>query len=106
MERWEWLLGDGHFTEPQFLIPYRNSQGHPMPEYQQLVNIIIAHYRARIEHINAVFDAHKMFQTDYRGSFDLLQACTHVNAHATNITLLRHPRYPPCGPWLHDAHIV
>lgn len=95
-------MGDGHFTEDQFLIPVRKRKGQRMPEWAEYFNTVLAHYRARIEHVNAIFDRHAIFQTDYRGSYEFLDAIMHVNAHCTNIVLSRNPRYPPCGPWWHE----
>lgn len=102
---------------------------HPPHQYlradEYFYNAIHAFYRARVEHINAVFDKHiiniiyfiystnivwllldGMFQTVFRGGYDLLEDCCDVTVHTTNVDLHQRIRYEPYGPWSHFWYLV
>eukprot|EP01116_Phalansterium_solitarium_P014372 TRINITY_DN31_c0_g1_i8.p1 TRINITY_DN31_c0_g1~~TRINITY_DN31_c0_g1_i8.p1 ORF type:complete len:184 (+),score=22.85 TRINITY_DN31_c0_g1_i8:1281-1832(+) len=96
----EWIIADGVFKSiPQMFTP------HPMPEDDEtgrLIrwNNILAHYRARVEHINRVVKYHRMFQS-FRSDVSVLEAAMKITVHLSNIELQRFPRYWPYGPWSH-----
>ena len=98
---WEWLLGDHHYTEPGLLHGFVSPpNGHLTPS-QSLFNAILSHYRARVEHTNARFKRHGVFQTNFRGALTTLTQILHIVAHTTNIDLKTRIKYPPFGPWPH-----
>jgi len=103
-ERWELGLGDGHFTIcPQIITPFKKPHHGNLSFHQQLTNITIAHYRARIEHVNHRFNCHAVFHTEWRGSVTLLNQITKINSHISNVELHRFLAYPPYGPWNHTS---
>lgn len=66
-----------------------------------MFNQIVRHYRARVEHINAKFDSHQMFQTNFRGGLNNLTSGIYITAMTLNVQLHKYPCYPPEGPWSH-----
>lgn len=70
-----------------FLIPVRQSRYTRLPEWAERYNTVLAHYQSHIKHVNAIYNKHAIFNTDYHG-VDFLQAIMHVNAHATNIIII------------------
>ncbi len=99
---WEWWLGDGaYIAEPQIVSLYRKPVGGALLPYQQVVNDIISHYRARVEHINHLIESHAIFKEAFCGGVDLLSDAFFVVVHTTNIHLCACPRYPSFGNWSH-----
>jgi hypothetical protein len=99
---WEWWIGDGaYIANEQFLSPFRNPVNGQLPIHNLYVNAIISHYRARVEHINHLFEMHAVFAGRFRGGISLLSDSYFVIAHTTNIGLRRNWRYPAYGPWSH-----
>lgn len=72
-----------------------------LSEQEYYVNAIIAHYRARVEHVNARIKAHGIFQTPFRGSLFLLQKLLTVSIQTTSVYTHLSLCYPPFGPWKH-----
>jgi hypothetical protein len=100
---WEYLLGDGHYGSlSEYITPHTQPQHGHLSNSQYLENTMIAHYRSRIEHVNAAFKCHKMMQVDFRGGIQLLNDVMHVTAHTTNVVLHKYLRYTPVGPWEHN----
>jgi len=102
MRPWEFLLADGaYIAEPELLTPWKLPNGGHLALQQYVDNAIISHYRARVEHINAVFESHNCFQYKFRGGLDLLKDCIAVTSNILNIQAHLRLRYEPVGPWAH-----
>jgi len=98
----EYWLADQHFANcGNFLTPYKQPRFGHLTDSQYLFNAILAHYRARIEHVNRVVESHKILQIKFRGEIDVLTYAAHTIAHTSNIELSRYIRYHPYGPWSH-----
>lgn len=124
---WEWWIGDGaypklniifplilllfyliidiYISQTQMLSPYRHPPHGNLTNDEEFVNMVIAHYRARVEHTNHLFERHGIFRGTFRGGIGLLSDAFYVIAHTTNIELCCHLRYPPFGPWDHAPFI-
>jgi hypothetical protein len=100
---WEYLLGDGHYGSlSEYITPHTQPQHGSLSDFQYLENVVIAHYRSRVEHVNRRLKCHKMMQVDFRGGIQLLHDVNHVTAHTTNIVLSKYLAYMPVGPWEHN----
>jgi len=90
---WEWWIGDGaYISQKQFLYPHRVPPNGSLTAEQILTNTIISHYRARVEHINHLFEQHGVFRGKFRGGIALLSSAFYVIAHTTNIELRKENR--------------
>jgi len=98
----EIILGDQHFcTCRNFLTPYRApNHGNLCTEYL-LFNAVLSHYRARIEHINAVLECHSILKETFRGDIDTIKIAAKILAHTINVEQCRYLKYQPYGPWPH-----
>lgn len=85
------------------LAPYRVPPNGELSPDKIYVNSIIAHYRARVEHINHLFEQHGIFRGTFRGGVALMTDALYVIAHTTNIVLRSNPRYPEYGTWSHTT---
>ena len=98
----EYGLGDGHYSCLDFMVcPPKEPPNRHMTDEEYMLAATISHYRARIEHLNARIDCHRMFQHDFRCSFYILEAVTAITTNATEFLSYKHVWYPPFGNWSH-----
>jgi len=98
----EWILGDGAYVaEAQILSPFRRSPNQSLTEEQLFFNLLISHYRARVEHINSLLKFHGIYQGNFRSSVDLLVIAVRIHLHFISVQLKMFPRYQPYGNWPH-----
>lgn len=68
-----------------------------------MVNIIISHYHAHIEHVNAFFVHHT---NHFHGSVDLLYNAIHTTTYMMAIHLHQYLHYVPYGDWPHHTQTL
>lgn len=99
---WELWLGDGAYVMcPQLLCPYCHPVLGTLSYNQQLMNAVISHYRARVEHKNKLLERHNILGTRFRGGCELLMDAGEVFAKTENIDSKMHLCYRPIGPFPH-----
>jgi hypothetical protein len=98
----EFLLGDGHYIACRaFLTPYRHKPNLLLTDTEYIWNATLARYRARIEHSNRRVKSHAIFQTAWRGSLGLLEACVQITVHTQAVVQNMFIMYELFGPWSH-----
>lgn len=98
----ELALGDGHYRcLDHFITPFPEPPNGHLTDRQYLINVIITHYRSRVEHVNRKIEHHGIFQQRFRGGIRLLNSAIQMVCHTTNIELYRKLAYSPVGPWPH-----
>lgn len=90
---WEWSMADGPYESlPRCFLKHRPQaipgtnpiQYAPLTQNQLADNWLIEFYRGRIEHINAQFVAHDLFNgRRFRGTYQDLVAYINITMHAT-----------------------
>jgi len=102
MHPFERLLADGaYISEDALLTPIRKPPLGLLSDEDLLFNCVLGHYRARVEHLNAVIKQHTIFAGWYRGSDEILADAMKLTVHTHNVRLKRSYRYPALGPWPH-----
>ena len=99
---WEFWWGDKAYVGcPHMITEYKKPRGGELTDRQKTWNITFQHYRARIEHlIREVKSSRLILTTRWRGSFALLSAIVHINAHMVGLQeRMKGPRYNCYGPW-------
>ena len=91
-ESWEWTMGDGPYEvlprclvkhRPQPIPGSRPMRYAPLTQDELADNGLHEFYRGRIEHVNAEFDAHGLFEgRKYRGPLQDIIAYIHITMHA------------------------
>ena len=68
-------------------------------------NVIINHFRVRVEQVIGMIKKHSMLQGVFRGSYVLLKAVLALTVQLTNLKIrLLPPRFRTIGPWPHNPH--
>lgn len=106
-EPWEWWLADGAYIGLQnVLCKFKNYANRVMRLWMFEINVMIDHYRARVEHYVKEVKHPAMFQTNFRGSYAMLKASVRITLHMVALKLKTvmdsdGPRNEVCGPWPH-----
>ena len=105
-ESWEWALGDGAFKgNHHFLCKYEQPANGLLEEWQVKFNVIVNHFRVRVEQVIGMVKRHSMLQGVFRGSYVLLKAVLDLTVQLTNLKIrLLPPRFRTIGPWPHNPH--
>jgi len=102
LDDWEWIIGDGAYVaEAQMLTPFRHKNKQPLNNEEIYFNALLSHYRARVEHVNAILKSHGIFQGNFRSSINLLTIVVRVLLQFSNVHLKMFPKYEPYGNWSH-----
>lgn len=99
----EMVLADGAYSaESQLVCPYRFLPHTHLTPSQYTFNSIHAHYRARVEHMNAKLKRHNILGGKFRGrTMEELANAAHILAHVQNVHQHLFWSYEPFGPHLH-----
>jgi len=100
MFHWELVLGDGHYIGlDHVLAPFKRD--HPLSNAELIYNTIHSFYRSRVEHAIRRIKNHLMFNSVFRGSWDVLEWSIKISVHTTQMENRFRPKYAYVGTWLH-----
>ena len=70
--------------------------------WQVKFNVILNHFRVRVEQVIKLIKTHSMLDGVFRGSYVLLKAVLDLTVQLTNLKIrLLPPRFRTIGPWPH-----
>ena len=94
---WEYVLGDKAYIGcPECVCEYKGV----LTPAQRRWNVLLQHYRARVEHTIAQFNTRKAISSRWKGSFSLLSAIMRIVVHTIALQeRMLQPKYPAYGPW-------
>ena len=100
MYDWEYMLADSaYLSVPHCLVAKKGA----LTALERRTNAIINGDRTRIEHVNAFVEVpHAIFNTAWRGSFEVMHALVVLIVHSTANERNRAPLFKPRGPRPHD----
>ena len=101
---WEWALGDMAYEMCNNILTQFVSR-RMLTAREMLYNMVLGHYRSRVEAVVADLVRHKgLFTHPWAGSIAVLQALMKFEAHATQLyrNMFAGTRYIECaGPYVH-----